>query len=375
MTAGTGRPLSDRDRADWLRLIRSENVGPATFFALLRHFGDIAAAIEQAPELSRRGGRGRAIRIAARADAEAELAALAALGGRAIAWGEPDYPAALAAIHDPPPVVEVLGHPRLLAGPCVAMVGARNASLAGRQFARALAADLAAAGMVVVSGMARGTDTAARDGALAGGTVAVLAGGVDNIYPPDNEDLYRRLAAEGAVISERKLGTRPTARHFPPRNRLISGLSLGVLVVEAALRSGSLITARMALEQGREVFAVPGSPLDPRHKGTNGLLRDGAVLTEGARDVLDHLAGMANPPLGEPETPEMPPQPIDSPNEKELSAGRARLLELLGPTPVSVDELLRECQLSPPVVLTVLLELELAGRLERLPGNRVSLIL
>jgi len=373
-TAGAG-PLSDRERAEWLRLIRSENVGPATFFALLRHFGDISAAIEHAPELSRRGGRKQAIRVASRADAEAELEALSALGGRAIACGEPDYPAALAAIHDPPPVIQLLGQARLLAGPGIAIVGARNASLAGRQFARAMAADLAGAGMVVVSGMARGIDTAAHEGALAGGTVAVLAGGVDNIYPPENENLYRRIGAEGAVLSEQRLGTRPTSRHFPPRNRLISGLSLGVLVVEAALRSGSLITARMALEQGREVFAVPGSPLDPRHKGTNGLLRDGALLTEGAQDVLGHLSGMARSRLGEPDAPKMTPQPIDSPSENELSAGRARLLELLGPTPVSVDELVRECQLSPPVVLTALLELELAGRLERLPGNRVSLIL
>jgi len=374
MSPDAARPLAARERADWLRLIRSENVGPATFFALLRHFGDIAAAIENAPELSRRGGRKRAIRIASRADAEAEIEALAALDGRLIACGEPEYPVALAAIHDPPPVIQMLGHARLLAGPCIAIVGARNASLAGRQFARATAADLAEAGMVVVSGMARGIDTAAHDGAMTGGTVAVLAGGVDNIYPPENEDLYRRIAAEGAIISEQRLGTRPTARHFPPRNRLISGLSLGVLVVEAATRSGSLITARMALEQGREVFAVPGSPLDPRHKGTNRLLRDGALLTEGARDVMDHLAGMTEPPLSEPEIPEIRPQPIDLPLETELSAGRGRIVELLGPTPVSIDELLRECQVSPAVVLTALLELELAGRLERLPGNRVSLL-
>jgi DNA processing protein len=374
MSPNSPRPLSARERVDWLRLIRSENVGPATFFALLRHFGDIAAAIENAPDLSRRGGRKRAIRIASRADAEAEIEALTAIDGRLIACGEPEYPAALAAIHDPPPVIQMLGHARLLAGPCIAIVGARNASLAGRQFARATAAELADAGMVVVSGMARGIDTASHDGAMAGGTVAVLAGGVDNIYPPENEELYRQLKAEGAIISEQKLGTRPMARHFPPRNRLISGLSLGVLVVEAALRSGSLITARMALEQGREVFAVPGSPLDPRHKGTNRLLRDGALLTESARDIMDNLAGMTEPPLSEPETPTMGPQPIDMPSEKELSTGRGLIVELLSPTPVSIDELLRECQLSPAVVLTALLELELAGRLERLPGNRVSLI-
>jgi DNA processing protein len=261
-----------------------------------------------------------------------------------------------------------------LAARCVAVVGARNASAAGRRFAREIAAGLGRAGLTVVSGLARGIDTAAHEGSLATGTVAVVAGGVDNIYPPENAALYERIVAEGAVVSEQPFGTTPTARHFPRRNRMISGLALGTLVVEAAERSGSLITARMALEQGREVFAVPGSPLDPRCRGTNGLIRNGATLTEGAADVVDALSGMLRTGLAEP----FSPPPGGGPShwdieEKELSRARPKVLEALGPTPVTVDDLIRECQLSAAVVLTVLLELELAGRVERHPGSRFSL--
>jgi DNA processing protein len=369
----SGRTLTDSERLDWLRLIRSENVGPVTFFALLRHFGSAAAALKDAPELSRRGGRSRAIRIALRDAAESELAALSRIGGRLIAWGEPAYPPALAAIADPPPLIQLLGNPALLLRPCIGMVGARNASAAGRRFAREMAAELGRAGHVVVSGMARGIDTASHEGALATGTVAVVAGGVDVVYPPENQALHESLCERGAVLSEQPPGTAPTARHFPPRNRLISGLSLGLVVVEAAPRSGSLITARMAAEQGREVFAVPGSPMDPRYRGTNGLIRDGATLTEGAADVIDGLRAM-RPPLGEPPAPEYSTQPIGKSGESGSDGARARIVGLLGPVAVTVDELVRECQLSPPVVLTVLLELELAGRLERHPGNRVTLV-
>ena len=339
----------------------------------MRHFGSAADALEGAPELSRRGGRVRAIRIAARDAAEAEIAALARIGGKLVAWGEPAYPVTLAAIADPPPLIQLLGDPALLQRPCVGMVGARNASAAGRRFARDMAAELGQAGYVVVSGMARGIDTASHEGALATGTVAVVAGGVDIVYPPENQALHQALGERGLVLSEQPPGTEPTARHFPPRNRLISGLSLGLVVVEAAPRSGSLITARMAAEQGREVFAVPGSPMDPRYRGTNGLIRDGAVLTEGAADVIDGLRGMRSP-LAEPPAPEFTGQPIGSKGEIETDSARARIVDLLGPVAVTVDELVRECQLSPPVVLTVLLELELAGRLERHPGNRVTLV-
>lgn len=369
----TGRPLSDAERIDWLRLIRSEHVGPVTFSALLHHFGSAAAALEGAPALSRRGGRARAIRIAARDVAEAEIEALARIGGRLVAWGEPAYPATLAAIADPPPLIQLLGDPALLQRPCIGMVGARNASAAGRRFARDMAAQLGQAGYVVVSGMARGIDTASHEGALATGTAAVVAGGVDVVYPPENQALHRALVERGLVLSEQPPGTEPTARHFPPRNRLISGLSLGLVVVEAAPRSGSLITARMAAEQGREVFAVPGSPMDPRYRGTNGLIRDGAVLTEGAADVIDGLRAV-HAPLAEPSPLDYSSQPTAESDEIAPDAARTRIIGLLGPVAVTVDELVRECQLSPPVVLTVLLELELAGRLERHPGNRVALV-
>ena len=366
--------LSDAERLDWLRLTRSENVGPRTFFRLLDHFGSIAAALEEAPRLSVRGGRKRAIRIAARDDAEAEIEAAAAIGARLIAHGEPDYPEPLAEIDDPPPMISVLGDAGLAARRCLAVIGARNASAAGRRFARDIAADLGAAGFTVCSGMARGIDAAAHEGSLANGTVAVLAGGVDVVYPKENAELYERIVGQGAALSEQPPGTIPTAGHFPPRNRLISGLSLGVLVVEAAVRSGSLITARLALEQGREVFAVPGSPRDPRCRGPNDLIRSGATLTESAGDICDALEGLLRP--GNLRFDSAAPEPGGAPqmDDSEFATARDNVIEKLGATPVTVDELVRECQMSPPAVQTVLLELELSGLIERQPGNRVSLV-
>ncbi len=367
------RPISEAERLDRLRLIRSENVGPITFLQLLRRFGSAGAALAALPELARRGGRRKALRIASRQAVEAECEALAALGGRFVAWGEPDYPAPLAAIADPPPVIALLGHGHLLARPMVAIVGARNASANGLRFARRLAADLAEAGLVVVSGLARGIDASAHQGALAQGTAAVVAGGVDVPYPPENAALQEAIAGSGALVGEQPLGTRPQARHFPRRNRIISGLALGVVVVEAAPRSGSLITARMALEQGREVFAVPGSPLDPRCRGTNNLIRQGAVVTEGAADVLAALEGPLRRPAEEPPASDFIPASEPAPDEKILAEARERVLEALGPSPIAVDEIIRECQLTAPVVLTLLLELEIAGRLDRHPGSQVSL--
>jgi DNA processing protein len=256
----------------------------------------------------------------------------------------------------------------------IAMVGARNASLNGRNFARKLAAELGRAGMVVASGLARGIDTAAHQGALASGTVAVMAGGADVVYPPENEGLWRDITQAGAVISEMAPGTQPQASYFPRRNRIISGLSLGVVVVEANARSGSLITARFAADQGREVFAVPGSPMDPRAAGPNDLLRHGATLTETADDVMAVLSDLLRRPLSEGRKPEYRDQPAHLPDDSELARARSQILELLGPSAVSVDEIIRQCQLSPSVVSWVLLELELAGRLDRHPGNRVSLL-
>ena len=365
------KPLTDPERLDWLRLIRSENVGPITFFQLLRRFGSAAAALDALPALAQRGGRSAGVATPSRADAERELAAVAAAGARLVGCGEPEYPAGLAAIADPPPLISVRGNPALAMEPTrvVAIVGARNASGVGTQFARTLAADLGARGLVVASGLARGVDAAAHTGALATGTIAAMAGGIDVPYPPENAKLYESIVAQGFVLSEQPPGTEPQARHFPRRNRLISGMAIGVVVVEAALRSGSLITARMALEQGREVFAVPGSPLDPRCRGTNDLIRQGATLTEGADDVVQALAGVRTLSLGEPESPSF----SDAPEGAELGRGRAKVVELLSPTPLGVDELIRQSELTPAVVLTILLELEIAGRVQRHPGNQVSL--
>ena len=363
----TGHP----DRLARLRLARSEGVGPRTYGQLMAHFGGADEALDALPAMSARGGRRRPLRPCPQEEADAELAALEALGGRMILIGDPDYPQALAAIPDAPAALSVLGDAARLAAPAIGMVGMRNGSAVGRKFARGLAGDLGAAGIVVVSGMARGIDSAAHEGSLATGSVAVLAGGVDVPYPRENETLYRRLAAEGTVVSDQRLGTAPTARHFPPRNRIISGLSLGVVVVEANLRSGSLITARLANEQGRIVFAVPGSPLDPRAAGPNDLLRQGAVLVERADDVSAAVEGMAGTVRPAPES--SADSGVPTGGEIDDSA-RGIVVDRLAHTPLAVDELVRECQLSAASVQTILLELELAGRVLRQPGNRVSLI-
>ena len=365
------RTLSDRERLDWLRLSRAENVGPITFLALIERYGEASRALAALPQLARAGGRKKPIRIPALAEIERELEATAAAGARAIALIEPDYPLALAAIADPPPVIVLKGHAHLLREPVVGIVGARNASAAGARLTRKLASDLGAAGIVIASGLARGIDAAAHHGAMATGTVAVVAGGIDTIYPLENAALHEQIATAGAIITKTAIGTRPLARHFPRRNRLISGISRGVLVVEAARRSGSLITARCALDQGREVFAVPGSPLDPRSGGTNNLLRQGAVLTESAADILEVLRAMEARSVDE-RRHVGPTAPTTPPADDEVARGRALVTEKLSPAPVEVDELVRQCHLSPAVVLTILLELELAGRIERHPGNQVS---
>ncbi len=365
------RKLEVAELMAWLRLIRSENVGPINFRRLLELYGAAEPALEALPELARRAGRLRPIRIGSQEEAARELAAIEQLGGRAVALCEPDYPVPLAAIDDAPPVLFTLGDIGLLNRSCVAIVGARNASASGRRLARDLAADLGARGLVVASGLARGIDAAAHGGALGGGTIATLAGGLDVVYPPENEALYRKIAEQGLIITEVPPGTVPTARHFPRRNRLISGVSLGVLVVEAALRSGSLITARCALEQGREVFAVPGSPLDPRARGCNHLLRQGAVLVESAEDVVQSLAGMATPKQVRQDPGAEPAPPV--PSDGEVASVRRRIESLLGVAPVTVDEMIRQSHLSPAAVNIALMELELAGRAERQPGNRYAL--
>ncbi len=361
--------LSLSERVQWLQLARTPNVGPVTFAHLMARFGSAAAALQEVPRLARRGG-GEPPKVPARDLIERELEALTKIGGRVIAACEGEFPRGLAALDPPPPAISVLGHTTLLAREMIAMVGARNASALGRKLAQTLAAALSEAGLVVVSGMARGIDTAAHDGALKSGTIAVVAGGVDVIYPPENRGLYERLTAEGAVVSEMPLGEQPQARHFPRRNRIISGLTRGVVVVEAAEGSGSLITARYALEQNREVFAVPGSPLDPRAKGANRLLREGATLTETADDVLAVLRPMLGAGFDEPLHDDLTSPTALS--ESEVDRVRAAVEEALGPSPVRVDELIRVCNASPPAVIAVLLELELAGKLARHPGNEVS---
>jgi len=367
-------PLSETERRAWLRLARAQNVGPVTFAALIERYRLASAALEALPRLARRGGAAGDLRIPSESDARREIEALDRIGGRLIASGEPEFPPGLAALEAPPPLLCVLGNPALLAREMISIVGARNASALGRKFATQLATELGRAGLLVVSGLARGIDTAAHEGSLATGTCAVLAGGVDDIYPPENAGLYARIRAQGVIVSEMPVGQKPQAKHFPRRNRIISGLARGVVVVEAAEGSGSLITANYALEQGREVFAVPGSPLDPRAKGTNRLIRDGAALVETAEDVLDVLRPLAGRAFREPEILPSLAEGGDAVSEAEADRARGIVEELLGPSPVEIDELVRQCGAPVPVVLTILFELELAGRLHRQAGNMVSLV-
>ncbi|MFO1171792.1 MAG: DNA-processing protein DprA [Hyphomicrobiaceae bacterium] len=365
------RPLSDRQRLAWLRLIRSENVGPVTFREIVNHFGGAEEALEALPELSRRGGRGRPIRICPKADAEAELARAGKVKATAVAIDEAGYPPLLAATEAPPPILYIKGRPELAAQTAIAIVGARDASAAGRKLAQMIATGLGSAGLVVASGLARGIDTAAHEAALATGTVAVVAGGIDIVYPPENEGLTRRIETDGLVIAENPPGFTPRGQDFPRRNRIISGLSMGVLVVEAAKRSGSHITARFALEQGREVFAVPGHPLDPRAAGTNHLLKQGATLVTETADLIAVIEPMLARPIALPRQA----APPKTPGLTEVAGSdRARVVEALGPAPVGVDDVVRMTGLDARAVRVVLIELDLAGRLERHGGQRVSLV-
>ena len=362
--------LTDTERLDRLRLIRSDNVGPRTFNALIARCGSAAAALEALPSMARRGGASAPSEICSRADAEKEIADAARIGVRFVAPGETGYPARLALIDDAPPLIALSGNDATLMRPMIAIVGSRNASAAGQKFAQMLARDLADAGLVVISGLARGIDQAAHRGSLAAGTVAVLAGGHQHIYPPEHEPLLATIVAgPGAALSEMPLDHSPRARDFPRRNRLISGAALGVVVVEAAHRSGSLITARMAAEQGREVFAVPGSPLDPRAAGTNDLIKQGAALVTEAADIISVIGPILGAPLRLPLE-----EPDDAGGFAEPTEGdRAAILSLLGPTPVSLDDLIRMSGVPPSVVRAVLLELELAGRVERQGGGMIAL--
>ncbi|CAN7570553.1 DNA-processing protein DprA [Mesorhizobium amorphae] len=368
-----GPRLSDRQRLSWLRLIRTPNVGPASFRQLINRFGSAEAALEMLPELMISGGASRIARIPSVAEAEAELEAAGKADARFVGIGEADYPPLLKNMDNPPPLLAVKGEAAVFRLPAVAIVGARNASLAGIKMARMLAADLGRDGYAIVSGLARGIDTSAHQGSIATGTIGVLAGGLDLPYPPENASLCNEIAERGgAMISEKPFGWQPRAQDFPRRNRLVAGAALGLVVIEAAQRSGSLISARLAGEMGRLVFAVPGSPLDPRAAGSNGLLKDGATLVTEAADIASAIAPLAGtrPPRTAPlaEPPELSATP--PPGEDE----RAGVLEALGPTPVAVDDVIRHTGLSAAQVSMVLLELDLAGRLERHAGGNVSLV-
>lgn len=390
---------------DWLRLARTPHVGPITFYRLLQKFGTARAALDALPDLAQASGKQKKITPAPLADIDHELNALRKIGGQILCADDVRYPAPLRAVEDAPPIITVLGNIELLKRRCVGIVGARNASMNGRNFARKLAADLSATGIGVVSGLARGIDTAAHEGSLSGGTIAVVAGGIDIVYPPENQKLYDSIRAEGLIVAESPLAQEPFAQSFPRRNRVISGLSQGVVVVEASLRSGSLITARVAAEQGRDVFAVPGHPMDPRAEGTNSLIRDGAVMVRSAQDILDDLrtlqpdefhtaAGVIPGGLFDRATGfvhdtktsnadddvfadldddildmmlDLGVRPVPT-NPADLCDA---ILDHLSTTAVDVDDLIRTLGQPTAAVQSALLTLELSGRVQRLPGNRV----
>lgn len=362
--------LTEEERLACLRLIRSENVGPVMFRQLINHYGGAGKALAALPETARRAGRNRAIRICPADAARAELEAATKARADPVFTIEPGYPKYLASIDAPPPLLYVRGRIDLASRPAVAIVGSRQSSAAGAKLARLFAHDLGHAGYVIVSGLARGIDGAAHEAALGTGTIAVLAGGIDNVYPPEHAALHERIAHEGCLISEQPPGFTPRGQDFPRRNRIISGTSLAVIVVEAAARSGTLVTARYAAEQGREVFAIPGHPLDPRAEGTNRLLKTGATLVTEPHDVLEALSPMSGlsesggrlavPPLVPPALPGAPPPEVGD-------AERTAVLQALGPAPVDLDAVLLTTGLSQRAVQIALMELELAGRITR-PG-------
>lgn len=366
--------LSDRQRLAWLRLIRTPNVGPASFRGLINRFGSAQTALDMLPELMQAAGSRRTVLIPDESEVLREMDHAARFGARFVCLGDPDYPLLLKQIDHPPPVLAVIGDGTVLRRPAISVVGARNASIAGAKLAAALSARMGQAGYAIVSGLARGIDTAAHRGSIGSGTIGVLAGGLDKPYPSENIGLCREIVDNGgAIVSEMPFGWQPRAQDFPRRNRLVAGMAAGLLVVEAAKRSGSLITARLAGEMGRMVFAVPGSPLDPRAGGTNALLKDGAILTTEAADVLDavkplHGGNFPVPQLVLEEQADLSAAP--PPQEDE----RQRVVEALGPTPVEIDEIIRHTGLEPAQVQMVLLELDLVGRLERHAGGHVSLL-
>lgn len=368
--------LNDAEKIAWLRLIRTDGIGAITFRRLIETFGSAGKAIEALPEMGKRGGGKKSYKPASAAEAEKELSILRKNGGDIICMNDLLYPPLLAACEDAPPVLSYLGNPELMTRPCIAIVGARNASLNGRKFVEKLAKDLGDRGQIIVSGLARGVDTAAHNGSLSTGTIAVVAGGIDVVYPEENMALYQSIREKGLVLAESPLGQKPFAQSFPRRNRIVSGLSRAVIVGEANMRSGSLITARLAGEQGRELMAIPGSPLDPRSAGPNHLIREGAMLITSADDVLETLLDFSGNAMREPinnndefvfdaieELPDMPDEELQN-----------FILEQLSHTPTPLDELVRSCHVNMSSLQLALLELELAGRIKRSAGGGISLV-
>jgi DNA processing protein len=370
---GADYELTHAQRISWLRLIRTENVGPVTFRNVINRYGSADAALAALPGLSKRGGK--VAKLASSEDAEQEMDAIHSIGAQLVAPGEKNYPRLLRFIDTPPPLLTVLGNLSAQAK-CVAIVGSRNASAAGRKMTRDIARTLGEAGYIVVSGLARGIDAAAHEASLATGGVAVVAGGINRIYPPENEELLHKISETGAAYTEMPFNWQATARDFPRRNRLVSGISIATIVIEAAEKSGSLITARLAAEQGREVFALPGSPLDPRANGTNRLIKQGAQMVTSAEEILEALAELPDEP---------PPMPYATARDEEdlfrmfqhfaepAQDERTKIIDALGPSPIFIDTLIRETGLPPASVHAVLLELELAGKLEHQGGQRVAL--
>ncbi len=368
-----GIELAHNQRLDWLRLIRSENVGAITFIELIKRYGTASNAIEALPELAERGRGRKKISIASIADVEQELARIADHGATTVCLGEPNYPPALRAIDDAPPVLVVHGSVDILRRNAIAFVGSRNSSIAGVKLTRQLATDVASAGYATISGLARGIDSAAHHATIEQGTIAVLAGGIDNIYPNENIDLAKAIVDNGgALITEMPFGWPPRSQDFPRRNRIVAGIALGLVVVEAAHRSGTLISARLANEMGRLVFAVPGSPLDPRNGGSNNLIKQGAQLITSAKDILDAMEPMIK-------TPDQSNYTLDEKDEDEFTIkadenDREKIISAMGHTPTDVDEIIRFTGVDAPTIQLIMLELHMAGRLERHQGNKVSLI-
>lgn len=369
----TSVSITEQDKLHWLRLARTENVGPATFLRLVSLYGSPAEALKHLPDLAKRGGRKTPLIAPHPDNINKEYDTLRKLNGSLVVMGDTDYPQALRATDDPPPVISILGDIGLAHKSCIGIVGARNASLNGKKFAAKIAGDLGAQNQTIVSGLARGIDTAAHQGSLKTGTIAVVAGGIDIVYPEENRALYDQIKEGGLIIAESPLHQPPIAQSFPRRNRIVSGLSRGIVVVEATMRSGSLITARLAGEQGRELWAVPGHPLDPRAEGPNHLIREGATLVRSAADILESLLHFDGQHLRDIQSVQAAADfRMDIPDTLPDNA-ETTVMDNLSTTPCHVDELIRACGFGAGVMQTILLELELAGRLKRLTGNRVCL--